>query len=210
MRNTAQAAIDLFLSAEMQRHAAGWLYHAAVILVTLISVSEAPNIFAFICAFILALARAGWYAGLQVVTLPRHAYGVAHRHCRGLTVLLIVYLASHVIGGADAAATSDKLQNVTRAVQSCNIESFSGEAACCMSDYCKRIGLPVTLPQTLAEDDSIELTTALGLFDDKTYTYYNGTKLRIELRGSTSSTPAPATRAYIRCAPTLTLCPTRR
>ena len=42
----------------------------------------------------------------------------------------------------------------------------------------KRIGLPITLPQTLAEDDSIELTTALGLFDDKTCTYYNGTKLR--------------------------------
>ena len=66
------------------------------------------------------------------------------------------------------------LSNAARAVQACRIESFSGQVACRMNDYRQSAGLPVSLPTMMAERDTLEIATAMGLFNDAhSNTYYS-------------------------------------
>ena len=93
----------------------------------------------------MAVVGAARFALTQAISFPRHALRLAQRNLRGLTVVVIVYLASFVVGSAYAAASADNFSNVSRAIQACNIESFSGQAACRISDYSQSVGLPLRL-----------------------------------------------------------------
>ena len=103
-RKGAQAAIDQFLSDELQQRACNWLFHAAVVLITLITICEIQNIVAFSAAVTLACAESALIALKQIANAPARLCRLAQRNLRSLIVVTIIYLASFVVGSADAAA----------------------------------------------------------------------------------------------------------
>ena len=164
VRACADNTYNGFTHARVRSVAFKWLTSIAAFAIGIAGLANLRNFVALFCALTYVALRGALYTIRVTCGAPRRVARAIQRNFRSFILVCIMYMATYVVGSADAALASSKIINICRTIQACQLESFEGEASCMMASHRKQVGLPLVMPPCLDANSTYDISISLGLY----------------------------------------------